>query len=346
MAYQVQIKPSGHMIQVEKDEIILEAALRQGIGFPSGCRSGVCGTCLGKVLEGEVMYPDDLPMGLSEEDHHEGSALFCQAVAESDLIIEVAEIESVSNVEIKILPVKIASLRKLAPDVMEVLLKLPETERLQFLAGQYIDILLPENKRRAFSIANAPSNDEYLELHIRHIDGGEFTDQVFNELEEKSLLRIEGPHGSFFLQDKSSRPIVMMGGGTGFAPLKGMIEQLIQEGVEQSVHLFWGVRSKIDLYHQALVEKWVLQYENIHFIPVLSEPKDEDNWQGETGFVHEAVIKHITNLSDYDVYMSGPPAMVDAGASVFKKMGLSDEHIHSDSFEFSETTLSSISAKA
>jgi CDP-4-dehydro-6-deoxyglucose reductase len=342
MTYHVQIKPSGHNILVERDEYILQAALRQGIGFPYGCRSGVCGTCLGKVLEGDISYPDDLPMGLSKEDHKQGSALFCQAIAESDLVIEVAEIEAVGEIEVKTLPVKIASLRKLAPDVMEVLLKLPETERLQFLAGQYIDILLPENNRRAFSLANAPTNDEYLELHIRHIESGKFTDQVFNELKEKSLLRIEGPHGSFFLRDDHSRPIILMGGGTGFAPLKSMIEQLIEEGIHQPVYLYWGVRSKIDLYHQALAEKWAFQHDNIHFIPVLSEPNENDNWQGETGFVHEVVMNNTPNLSDYEVYMSGPPIMVNASITAFKEMGLSDKHMHSDSFEFSENTLLSI----
>ncbi|MEE9351663.1 MAG: CDP-6-deoxy-delta-3,4-glucoseen reductase [Thiotrichaceae bacterium] len=338
MSYQVTIQPSGHTIEVEKQEPILDAALRKGVSFPYGCRSGVCGTCLGKVLEGKVSYPDGLPMGLSDDDHEKGSALFCQAVPESDLLIEVAEIEAIGEIEVKTLPVKIASLRKLSPDVMEVLLKLPETERMQFLAGQYIDILLSMGKRRAFSLANAPFNDEYLELHIRHVEGGTFTGQVFNELKEKSLLRIEGPHGSFFLRE-TDRPKVLMGGGTGFAPLKGMIEQLIQENNQASVYLYWGVRSKTDLYHQGLAEKWAFQHENIHFIPVLSEPGEDENWQGVTGFVHNAVINDFTDMSGFDVYMSGPPVMVEAGVTAFKAAGLSDDHMYSDSFEYGEDTL-------
>ena len=340
MSYQVNIQPSGHTLQVEKEESILEAALRQGIAFPYGCRSGVCGTCLGKVIEGKISYPDVLPLGLSEDDHQQGSALFCQAIAESNLTIEVAEIEAIGEIEIKTLPTKIASLRKLAPDVMEVLLKLPETERLQFLAGQYIDIQLPNNKKRAFSLANAPFNDEYLELHIRHVENGLFTGQVFNELTEKSLLRIEGPQGSFFLRD-SNRPKIMMGGGTGFAPLKGMIEQLIQEGLQVPIYLFWGARSEQDLYHKELAEKWAFQQEHITFIPVLSEPND--HWQGETGFVHEVVANMFPDMSDFDVYMSGPPVMVEAGVAAFKQSGLSDEHMFSDSFEYGEDTLLAIS---
>ncbi len=341
MSYQVKIQPSGHTIEVEKEEPILEAALRQSVAFPYGCRSGVCGTCLGEVVSGKIDYPDDLPMGLSEYDHKHGKALFCQAVALSDLVIEVDEIEAVGEIEVKTLPVKVASLRKLAPDVMEVMLKLPETERLQFLAGQYIDILLPMGKRRAFSLANAPFNDAYLELHIRHVEGGEFTTQVFTELQENSLLRIEGPHGSFFLRD-TDRPKILMGGGTGFAPLKGMIEQLIQEGNQQPVYLYWGARSRIDLYHYELAEKWAFQHNNIHFIPVLSEPLEEDSWQGETGFVHEVVLRDFPDMSTLDVYMSGPPAMVNAGAEAFKAAGLSNDHMFSDSFEYSEDTLSSM----
>ena len=341
MSYQVQIQPSGHTIEVETEESILDAALRQGVAFPYGCRSGVCGTCLGKIISGRVDYPDDLPMGLSKHDHKHGKALFCQAVALSDLVIEVAEIEAASEIEVKTLPVKVASLRKLAPDVMEVMLKLPETERLQFLAGQYIDILLPEGKRRAFSLANAPYNDTYLELHIRHVDGGVFTTRVFNELQENSLLRIEGPHGSFFLHE-ADRPKILMGGGTGFAPLKGMIEQLIQEGNQQPVYLYWGARSRVDLYHYELAEKWAFQYKNIHFIPVLSEPLEEDNWQGETGFVHDIVVRDFPDMAALDVYMSGPPPMVNAGVETFKAAGLSSDHMFSDSFEYSEDTLSSM----
>ncbi len=341
MHYQVHIQPSGHTIQVQKDEPILEAALRHGIAFPYGCRSGVCGTCLGKVVSGDIHYPDDLPMGLSEYDHAQGKALFCQAVAESDLVIEVTEIEAIGEIEVKTLPVKVASLRKLAPDVMEVLLKLPETERLQFMAGQYIDILLSMGKKRAFSIANAPFNDEYLELHIRHVKGGFFTTQVFNELKENSLLRIDGPHGSFFLRD-SDRPKIMMGGGTGFAPLKGMIEQLIYEENKQEVYLYWGVRAKIDLYHYDLAQKWAFQNKNIHFIPVLSEPAEEDSWQGETGFVHEIVARDFPDMSGLDVYMSGPPVMITAGVKAFTAAGLSDEQLFSDAFEYSEDTLLSM----
>ncbi|CAA6810628.1 MAG: 2-polyprenylphenol hydroxylase and related flavodoxin oxidoreductases / CDP-6-deoxy-delta-3,4-glucoseen reductase-like, partial [uncultured Thiotrichaceae bacterium] len=342
MSYTIKIQPSGHSFSVEAEEMILEGALRQGIAFPYGCRSGVCGTCLGNVISGDLHYPDDIPMGMSEHDHEEGRALFCSAIAKSDMVIEMTEIAAAGEIDIKTLPVKVASLHKFAPDVMEVQLKLPVTERLQFLAGQYINILLPDGRKRAFSLANAPYNDEYLELQIRDVPGGKFTDDIFANVKEKDLLRIEGPLGTFFLRDDSGKPKILMGGGTGFAPLKGMIEQLISEGSQDEVYLYWGVRSLVDLYRKDLAEKWAYQYENIHFIPVLSEPQAEDKWQGRVGFVHDAVMADFADLSDYEVYMSGPPIMVNAAVKAFKTIGLKEDSMFSDAFEYADDTLKAI----
>ncbi|MCK5726717.1 MAG: CDP-6-deoxy-delta-3,4-glucoseen reductase [Thiotrichaceae bacterium] len=341
MKYTVSIQPSGHQIEVSQGESILEAALRQKIIFPYGCQSGVCGTCYGKVLEGEVSYPDKFPIGLSESDHQEGNALFCKAVAESDLVIEVAEVKQKVALEVKTLPCKIISLRQLSHDVMEVMLKLPETQGLPFLAGQYINFLLDDGKERAFSLAGSSNDEGYLELHIRHIKGGVFSDQVFNQLKEKAILRIKGPLGTFFLRD-ITRPIILMGGGTGFAPLKGMMEQLIAESATEDIYLYWGVRAKEDLYHAELAKKWAFQHSNIHFIPVLSDTKEGDQWQGRTGFVHDAVVEDFADLSNVDVYMSGPPIMVESGVEAFKKQGLPKEQMYSDAFEYSDDALQSM----
>lgn len=342
MSYTIKIQPSGHSFSVEPEEMILEGALRQGIAFPYGCRSGVCGTCLGNVVSGELHYPDGIPMGMSEHDHEEGLALFCSAVAKSDMVIEMTEIAAAGEIEIKTLPVKVAFMHKLAPDVMEIQLKLPATERLQFLAGQYINILLPDGRKRAFSLANAPYNDEYLELQIRDVPGGKFTDDVFANLKEKDLLRIEGPLGTFFLREDSDKPKILMGGGTGFAPLKGMIEQLLYTNAKDEIYLYWGVRSLADLYRKDLAEKWDYQYDNIHFIPVLSAPKPEDEWQGRVGFVHEAIMADFADLSDYEVYMSGPPIMIDSAVEAFKTIGLEKDSMFSDSFEYSDDALKAI----
>jgi len=341
MTYHVTIQPSGHQFSVEAEDIILDAALQQGIAFPYGCRGGACGSCLGEILSGQVTYPDGLPMALGEDDVEEGKALFCQAVAESDLTIHVPEIKRDTEIEIKTLPARVESLRKLSHDVMEMTLKLPATERLQFLAGQYIDFLLKDGRKRSFSLANAPSDDNYLELHLRHVQGGYFTDHVFNEMQEKALVRIEAPHGSFYLRDDSiQRPLILMAGGTGFAPLKSMIEQMLIEGVnDRPIYLYWGVRAEADLYHNALAKKWAFQHKNIHYVPVLSETDDQDRWQGRTGFVHQAVADDFADLSGFDIYMSGPPPMINAAKTLFIQQGSVSDQIYSDAFDYSNDAL-------
>ncbi|MGV6808750.1 MAG: CDP-6-deoxy-delta-3,4-glucoseen reductase [bacterium] len=340
MTYTINITPSQHQFTADDNELILDAALKAGIAFPYGCRSGVCGSCLGDLVTGEVDYPYGEPMGIGAEDMAEGKHLFCQAVAKSNLTLHIPEIQREQDIQVKTLPARVQSLRKLAPDVMEMSLKLPSTERLQFLAGQYIDFLLADGKRRSFSIANAPFNDEYLELHLRHVDGGFFTDHVFNDMQEKALVRIEGPHGSFYLRnqesDQTERPLIFMAGGTGFAPLKAMMEQLIEAGSQRPVHLYWGVRAKQDLYSDYLAKTWAMRYPHVQYIPVLSEPKAEDNWDGRTGFVHQAVAEDFADLSNHDVYMSGPPPMILAAREAFTAQGLPQEQLYSDAFEYSE----------
>jgi len=336
MSFDVTVQPSGHQFTVKKDEFILDAALRQGISFPYGCRSGTCATCLGNVLSGSVEYPKGLPLSLMENEHEQGKALFCSAVATSSLVIEVKEIVGVTDIQAKTLPARVASLRKLSHDVMEMTLKLPATERLQFRSGQYIEFLLRDGKRRAFSIANSPSNDEYVELHLRLIEGGYFTQHVFNEMKEKALVRINGPLGTFFIRDDSKRPLIFIAGGTGFAPIKSMVEKLIEEGDKREMHIYWGVRAQTDLYSDHLPKKWDYQHENIHYVPVLSATNESDNWEGREGFVHKAVATDFNDLSAYDVYMAGPPPMINAAKELFIQQGLAEKNLFSDSFEYSE----------
>jgi len=345
MSYQITVQPSGHQFEVKKDEFILDAALRQGISFPYGCRSGSCGTCLGKVIEGEVEYPEGLPITVMEHEHKQGRAAFCVCKAKSDLVLNVKEISSSTEIEIKKLPVRVTSLRKLSDDVMEMTLALPANQRMAFRAGQYIEFLLRDNKRRAFSLANSPTHDDYLELHLRLVEGGYFTPHVFNEMKEKALLRIEGPFGSFFIREldeqdealgNTPRPLILIAGGTGFAPIKGMVEQLIEENDKRPLHIYWGVRAKADLYRDDLPKKWAFQHENISYTPVLSDAKDDDNWQGKTGFVHSIVAEDVKDLSAVDVYMAGPPPMIEAAKETFTQQGLPDDQLFVDSFEYAE----------
>jgi len=342
MSFTIRVPATGHEFTAEAKETILEAAIRQGVGLPYGCRNGACGKCAGEVLAGKTAYDTKSLRALAKKEFENGKTLFCQARAVSDLEIKVREIVKNIDIEIKTLPCRVEKMQLLTHDIMKLQLKLPETERLQFMAGQYLEILLKDGKRRAFSIANAPHNDKFIELHIRHVPDGHFGDFVFDGLKEKSLLRIEGPLGSYFLREDSLRPIILMGGGTGFAPLKGMLEHLFYTKQKRQVHLFCGARAKQDLYMDEMAQQWLLQYNNLKYTAVLSEPLEQDNWQGEIGYVHESVVEQYPDLSAFDVYLSGPPPMVKAGMDLFYENGLPETQIFSDSFEYSDDALKSM----
>ncbi|MBX9812568.1 MAG: CDP-6-deoxy-delta-3,4-glucoseen reductase [Burkholderiales bacterium] len=331
MPHQITIKPSNHVFTVNEDETILEAALREGFVIAYGCRNGACGTCKGKVLEGTVDYGHYQEHALPEAEKRLGMALFCQARPLSDLAIECREIGAVKDIQIKILPCRVQKMERLAPDVMALHLKLPANERLQFLAGQYIDILMKDGKRRSLSMANAPHDDVHLQLHLRNY-GGPFSDYVFNRMKEKDILRFEGPLGTFFLREDSDKPILLLASGTGFAPIKAIVEHALHKGIKRPMTLYWGGRTRADLYMNDLAEKWRREH-GIRYVPVLSEARPEDNWSGRTGLVHHAVMENFPDLSGYQVYACGAPAMVEAAHKDFTtQCRLPDEEFYSDSF--------------
>ncbi|MEO5702408.1 MAG: CDP-6-deoxy-delta-3,4-glucoseen reductase [Gammaproteobacteria bacterium] len=335
MAFKVYASPSGHEFEVAPDETILQAALREGYGFPYGCRNGTCGSCKGKLLEGQIDYGNCETKGLNETDSAAGFALLCQAKPVTDVKIEVREISRASGIVVKMLPCRVAKLEQLTHDVVRVYLKLPASERLQFFAGQYLDILLRDGRRRSFSIANPPHDDEFIELHIRQIEGGRFTGDMSN-LKEKAILRIQGPLGNFYLREDSERPIILMAGGTGFGPIKGIIEHALAEKLTRPMHLYRGARAQHDLYLDELARSWAEQHENFSYTPVLSQLKAEDEWQGRRGYVPRAVLQDYPDLTDYEVYASGPPAMVHEGHIAFTAHGLSAENFYADPFEFAQ----------
>lgn len=336
MTFTVTIEPSGRCFTVEENESVLAAGIRQGIGLSYGCRNGICGSCKINLISGDIAYPDGPPETLEGEDTDTNIGVLCQAHALSNLVIETELVGSGNSVIVKKLPCRIQRKELLSHDVIGLWLKLPVTERLQFLAGQYIDILIGDGLHRSFSIANAPHDDEYIELHIGRVDGGNFTRIVFEELEQKSILRIEGPHGSFFLREDSTNPMIFMAGGTGFAPIKGIIEHAIVEKVTRPIHIYWGAKAKRDLYLFELAQKWADQHQNISFTPVLSNPDKDDNWQGRQGWLHDVIVEDYSDLTDYDIYASGPPAMVDAGKSAFANAGLNLAQYYSDAFDFQD----------
>ncbi|MDV3238525.1 MAG: CDP-6-deoxy-delta-3,4-glucoseen reductase [Gammaproteobacteria bacterium] len=346
MSFKVQIRPSGHSFQAEAGESVLAAGLRQGVVLPYGCRAGACGTCMANLRSGRVRYPDGPPKGLGDADAAAGRVLVCQAVPETDLVLEAREIRLPGDIEIKNLPAKVAELSPLTHDIMRLRLKLPPNERLQFLAGQYLEILLKDGRRRGFSIANAPHDDAFIELHVRLVPGGQFTHYVFTEMKPKAVLRIEGPLGSYYLREDSPRPVILVGGGTGFAPLKGMLEHAFHIGFERPLHLFWGVRGRRDLYMQDRIAEWCARHPNFRYTPVLSEPGPEDRWTGETGMVSDAVARRYPDLSGHDLYMSGPPAMIEAARARFLALGLPAAQMFSDAFEFAADTRATATGSA
>ena len=331
--HKVTVQPSGQGFEVGADESVLAAALRQGVMLPYGCKNGACGSCKGKIVSGAVDYGHYHARVLTEGERAHGKALFCQAKPLGDLVIECRTIGAAKDVAVRLLPCRVQQLERVADDVMVVRLKLPANERLQFLAGQYIDFLLKGGERRSFSMANAPHADELIELHIRQVAGGSFTEHVFTKMKERDILRMEGPLGSFFLRDDSPKPIVFVASGTGFAPIKSIVESALHRHVTRPMALYWGCRRPKDLYLNALAEKWAREHAHFRYVPVVSEARAEDQWTGRTGFVHRAVMQDLPDLSGHQVYACGVPIMVDSARKDFvAQCQLPEDEFYADSF--------------
>jgi CDP-4-dehydro-6-deoxyglucose reductase len=330
----VTVQPSGHQFDVEDSESVLSAALRQDLVLPYGCRNGACGSCKGKIVEGQVDYGVYQKKALTEEEKAQGKALFCQARPLTDLVIEARTIGAAKDIQVKMLPCRVQRMERRADDVIVLYLKLPANERLQFLAGQYIEFLLKDGSRRSFSMANAPHDDEFIQLHVRHVAGGQFTDHVFGKMKERDILRLEGPLGTFFLREDSAKPIVFVASGTGFAPIKSIIEHALHKGLARPMVLYWGGRRPKDLYMDELPRRWAAEHPaQLRYVPVVSEARPEDGWAGRSGFVHRAVMEDFPDLSAHQVYACGVPVMVDAARADFtRQCGLPEEDFFADSF--------------
>ncbi|MBV8975423.1 MAG: 2Fe-2S iron-sulfur cluster binding domain-containing protein [Sinobacteraceae bacterium] len=336
----VRIEPHGRSVRVREDQPVLEAALAAGLNLPHSCKSGHCSSCRAQLLQGEIRYPGVRPLGITAEEERSGKILLCQARPLTDLAVEARLSAPVADVEIKTLPSRIAGLNLLAPDVMQVLLRLPSVERLRFHAGQYLDVLLEGGKRRSFSIASPPHDSELIELHVRRVSGGGFTERLFGApgsteapLGVGSLLRIEGPIGQFSYREGHS-PILMLAGGTGFAPLKSMLRHVLETGRRREIHFYWGARHAHDLYEQARVLEWVRREPRLSFNAVLSEASAAEAAHCRVGLVHEAVLADHAHLDDFEVYAAGPPAMIEAIRSEFPRRGLRAGRLYFDSFDY------------
>jgi len=341
--FSVRIEPHGRTLRVSAGAPVLEAALAAGLNLPHSCKSGHCGSCRARLLAGELRYPGPRPLGVTAAEAADGYVLLCQARPRSDVTVEARFIASVADVEIKTLPCRIARLVPLAPDVMQVWLRLPSVERLPFHAGQYLDVLLEGGRRRSFSIASPPHDSALLELHVRRVSGGGFTERLFGTapgapIAAGALLRIEGPVGQFSYRDGAD-PVIIVAGGTGFAPLKSMLRHVLENGIRRAVHFYWGARHTRDLYEEGQVLEWVRRHPQLTFTAVLSEATASEATHHRVGWVHEAVLADHPHLAGYEVYAAGPPAMIEALRASFPRHGLRPERLYFDSFDYAPDAL-------
>ena len=337
MTYTITVQPSGRSFEAEPAETMLAAGIRQGIGLPYGCKDGACGSCKCKKLSGSVTHGPHQEKTLSAQEEADGYVLTCCGTATSDVVLESRQVTHAGAFPIKKMPARVATLEKLSPDVVRLKLQLPANDIIQYHAGQYVEFILRDGARRSYSMANAPhtlveNGAPMIDLHIRHMPGGKFTDHVFGAMKEKEILRIEGPYGSFHLQE-SPKPIVLLASGTGFAPIKAIIEHMQFMGITREAVLYWGGRRPHDLYMNDWVQARCAEMPNLTYVPVVSDALPEDGWSGRTGFVHLAVLQDFADLSGHQVYACGAPIVVDSARKDFvEKAGLPEHEFFADAF--------------
>lgn len=332
MNFTVTVQPSGRQFEVARDEVMLPAAIRQGIGLPYGCKDGACGSCKSRLLEGRVIHGAHQLKALSAEEEAAGLILSCCATPQTDCIIESRQVTAADQFPVLKMPTRVMSIQRPAADVAVLKLQLPANQSFQYHAGQYVEFILRDGARRSYSMASAPELAQgVMELHIRHMPGGRFTDHVFGAMKEKEILRMEGPFGTFFLREDSARPVVMLASGTGFAPIKALIEHMEAKGLTRPTVLYWGARQAADLYLRDWAEAAAARLPWLRFVPVLSEP--DADWSGRTGFVHQAVMADLPDLSGHQVYACGAPVMVQSAQRDFvAACGLPEEEFFADAF--------------
>lgn len=331
--FSVLVQPSGRTFTVAPGEAVLAAGIRQGIGLPYGCKDGACGSCKCKLISGAVQHGTHQTKALSPEEEAGGLVLTCCAVPQSDLVLESRQVTELGAMPIKKMPTRVISLVQKSPDVMVLQLQLPANDSFAYRAGQYVEFILRDGSRRSYSMATAPSLGPNMELHIRHMPGGKFTDQVFGTMKEKDILRVEGPYGTFFLREDSTKPIILLASGTGFAPIKALIEHMQHLGLQRQVTLYWGGRRPADLYMEEWVHAQLKVMPNLRYVPVVSDAAPEDHWEGRTGFVHRAVLADFPDLSAYQVYACGAPIVIESARKEFSTLAqLPPDEYFADSF--------------
>ncbi len=334
MSYQVTIEPIGTTIEVEEDQTILDAALRQGVWLPFACGHGTCGTCKVQVTDGFDDVGDASPFALMDLEREENKVLACCCKPESDMVIEadVDEDEDFLGYLVQDYQAEVIEIKDLSPTIKGVRLKLDRP--IEFQAGQYVNVQFPGIEgTRAFSIANAPSEIGIVELHIRQVPGGAATTYVHEQLAVGDELAISGPYGQFFVRKSDDQDVIFIAGGSGLSSPQSMILDLLESGDTRTIYLFQGARDLAELYNRDLFEQLVKDYPNFRYIPALNAPKAEDEWNGFTGFVHEAVADYFENrCAGHKAYLCGPPVMIDSAISTLMQSRLFERDIHTERF--------------
>lgn len=337
MNFAVSVAPSGRQFTCAADETVLLAAIRQGVGLPYGCKDGACGSCKSMLVSGQVRLDAYQGKALSDAERAGGLILTCRAHPQSDLVLESKQVSAEGALPVRKMPARVSHMDRLAEDVIRLRLQLPAAEAFRYHAGQYVDLILRDGARRSYSMANAAhlqSEIGGIELHIRHMPGGVFTDDLFSGVvKEKAIVRLEGPMGSFHLRHNDARPIVMLASGTGFAPIKALLEQMAFEDIQTPTVVYWGGRRPQDLYLGDWMSAHAQANAHVRYIPVVSDALAQDAWTGRSGFVHQAVLDDHPSLAEHVVYACGAPIVVDSARRDFvAQRGLPAEAFFADAF--------------
>lgn len=335
MSYSLVVEPIGETVEVQEGQTVLDACLRQGVYLPHACGHGLCGTCKIEVLEGTVDHGDASPFALMDFERDEGKTLACSCTLSEDTVIE-ADIDE--DEDALYLPVQdhvgtVTGLVDLTPDIKGVTIEL-EGEGIEFQAGQYINLTVPGiDGPRAFSIASPPSRPNQIDLNVRLVPGGKATGWIHADLKVGDRLTFAGPYGQFFVRESRGEPMIFIAGGSGLSSPRSMILDLIEKGNDEPIWLFHGARGKKDLYDRDLFERLAVEHANFTYVPALSEPDAGDDWNGETGFVHEAAERVFDGtFAGNTAYLCGPPPMIEASIRTLMKGRLFEEGIFTEKF--------------
>jgi propane monooxygenase reductase subunit len=335
--HKVRFQPVDIEIEVNEDETVLQAAFRQGVILMHGCKEGQCSACKSFLLDGDLEMDKYSTFALPDFESEEGYVLLCRSHAYSDLDVELLNYDEDmlrSGILIQAVQAIVEEIAPLTHDIRRLVLKVVQGERLVFRAGQYADLYIPDSQEhRAYSMANTPATPDRLEFIIKLFPGGRFSRLLEGGLSVGQSLQLKGPYGTCILREKSNSDIVCVGGGSGMAPLWSILNDMAERGIQRNATFFYGARSRRDLFYldrlQELAERWP----GFRFIPALSEPKPEDEWDGETGLISDVVDRMLdSGQTELQAYLCGPPPMIDATLPVLARKGISEDRIFFDKF--------------